>query len=85
MAAHQAPPSLGFSRQEHWSGLPFLSPSLGLDTFIYTFKQAFVQDIVIEYLVGAKVYSEKRAMWEANYEGNSVSERFSFSTSSTTF
>ena len=26
MAAHQALPSLGFSRQEHWSGLPFPSP-----------------------------------------------------------
>ena len=26
MAAHLAPPSLGFSRQEHWSGLPFPSP-----------------------------------------------------------
>ena len=26
MAAHQAPPSLGFSRQEHWSGLPFPPP-----------------------------------------------------------
>ena len=26
MAAHQAPLSLGFSRQDHWSGLPF--PSL---------------------------------------------------------
>ena len=26
-AAHQAPPFLGFSRQEYWSGLPF--PSLG--------------------------------------------------------
>ena len=26
MAAHQAPPSLGFPRQEHWSGLPFPSP-----------------------------------------------------------
>ena len=25
-AAHKAPPSLGFSRQEHWSGLPFPSP-----------------------------------------------------------
>ena len=25
-AAHQAPPSLGFSRQEHWSGLPFPCP-----------------------------------------------------------
>ena len=26
MAAHQATSSLGFSRQEHWSGLPFPSP-----------------------------------------------------------
>ena len=25
-AAYQAPPSLGFSRPEHWSGLPFPSP-----------------------------------------------------------
>ena len=25
-AAHQAPPSLGFSRQEYWSGLPFPAP-----------------------------------------------------------
>ena len=25
-AAHQAPLSLGFSRQEHWSGLPLPSP-----------------------------------------------------------
>ena len=25
-AAHQASPSMGFSRQEHWSGLPFPSP-----------------------------------------------------------
>ena len=28
MAAHQAPPSLGFSRQEYWSGLPFPSPMM---------------------------------------------------------
>ena len=25
IVAHQAPPSMGFSRQEYWSGLPFLS------------------------------------------------------------
>ena len=25
--AYQAPPSMGFSRQEHWSGLPFPSPA----------------------------------------------------------
>ena len=24
--AHQAPPSMEFSRQEYWSGLPFASP-----------------------------------------------------------
>ena len=27
--AHQAPLSMGFSRQEYWSGLPFPSPYLG--------------------------------------------------------
>ena len=26
-AAHQPPPSTGFSRQEYWSGLPFSSPA----------------------------------------------------------
>ena len=26
-AAHQAPPSLGFSRQEYWSGVPLPSPN----------------------------------------------------------
>ena len=30
-AAHQAPPSLGFSRKEHWSGLPSPSPELILE------------------------------------------------------
>ena len=27
-AAHQVPPSMGFSRQEYWSGLPFPSPGI---------------------------------------------------------
>ena len=26
-AAHQAPPSMGFSRQEDWSGVPLPSPT----------------------------------------------------------
>ena len=29
MAAHQALPSLGFSKQEYWNGLPFPSPMHG--------------------------------------------------------
>ena len=28
---HQAPPSVGFSRQEYWNGLPFPSPGDLLD------------------------------------------------------
>ena len=28
-AAYQAPPSMGFSRQEYWSGVPLPSPNLG--------------------------------------------------------
>ena len=30
-AAHQAPPSMGFSRQEYWSGVPLPSPWLPWD------------------------------------------------------
>ena len=29
-AAHQAPPSMGFSRQEYWSGVPLPSPHMCL-------------------------------------------------------
>ena len=30
-AAYQAPPSMGFSRQEYWSGLPLPSPVPGIE------------------------------------------------------
>ena len=30
IAAYQAPPSMGFSKQEYWSGVPFPSPMLVL-------------------------------------------------------
>ena len=33
-AAHQAPPSMGFPRQEHWSGLPLPSPGDLIDPWI---------------------------------------------------
>ena len=33
-AAHQAPPSMGFSRQEDWSGVPSPSPTTSIVTFI---------------------------------------------------
>ena len=42
MAAHQAPLSLGFSRQEHWSGLPFPSP--GHESEKWKWSRSFVFD-----------------------------------------
>ena len=32
-AAHQAPPSMGFARQEYWSGVPLPSPHNGIISF----------------------------------------------------
>ena len=31
-AAYQVPPSMGFSRQEYWSGVPLPSPVLIMDS-----------------------------------------------------
>ena len=40
--SHQAPPSLGFSRQEHWSGLPF--PSLMHESEKWKWSRSVVCD-----------------------------------------
>ena len=40
-AAYQAPPSMGFSRQEYWSGVPLPSPFWTRLIFIY-FEKAFI-------------------------------------------
>ena len=37
-AAFQASPSMGFSRQEYWSGVPLLSPPLSTRSFLMSFK-----------------------------------------------
>ena len=37
-AAFQAPPSMGFSRQEYWSGVPLPSPSLYICVHINIYK-----------------------------------------------
>ena len=39
-AAYQAPPSMGFSRQEYWSGVP-LSSLLGLNNFLIILYDVF--------------------------------------------
>ena len=38
---HQAPPSIGFSRQEYWSGVPLPSPSISLGPLFRLFWKDF--------------------------------------------
>ena len=45
--AHQAPLSLGFSKQEYWSGLPFLSPGDLLDPGIEPRSPALQADSLL--------------------------------------
>ena len=44
IVAHQAPPPVGFSRQEYWSGLPFTSPGDLPDTGIEPGSPTFQAD-----------------------------------------
>ena len=50
-AAHQAPPSMGFSRQEYWSGVPLPSPGKMLQHY-YTYTS------VIPVSLGVMVQTE---------------------------
>ena len=39
-AAYQAPPSMGFSRQEYWNGVPLPSPGYTQGPYIHTLRKA---------------------------------------------
>ena len=41
-AAHQAPPSMGFSRQEYWSGVPLPSPYFRASISKYLCKDIYI-------------------------------------------
>ena len=45
--ACQPPPSMGFSRQEYWSGLPFLSPTYLPDPGIELLSPALQADFIV--------------------------------------
>ena len=44
-AAYQAPPSMGFSRQEYWSGVPLLSPRI-LECVAIPFSRDFPNPVI---------------------------------------
>ena len=44
-AAHQAPPSMGFSRQEYWSGVPL--PSLNHSIlYVLSMRELYIELVV---------------------------------------
>ena len=63
--AYQAPPSMGFSRQEYWSGLPFPSPGDLLNPGIEPGSPALQADALPSEPQGK---SEK----ESKYEGEKI-------------
>ena len=68
MAAHQAPPFLGFSRQEYWSGLPF--SSLSIEILIFPL-------VVVSGTISITIYS-RLIMCLALYEALSVEWQMTF-------
>ena len=67
-AAYQAPPSMGFSRQEYWSGLPLPSPMTNLDSiskrrdFTLVTKVHLVKAIVFPVVTyGCEIWTIKKA------------------------
>ena len=57
-AAHQAPPSMGFSRQEYWSGLPLPSPWTQMS------NHNFLQYVYLE--VGLHLQHSQKTEWPSS-------------------
>ena len=56
-AAYQAPLSMGFSRQEYWSGLPLRSANevyLETKIILSTFLPVYLQNIVLHLSLGGR-------------------------------
>ena len=62
MAAHQAPLSTGLSRQEYWSGLPFLSP-LVIFTVEQTLSFTFILFMHTQIHLGKKITYTSRIIY----------------------
>ena len=81
-AAYQAPPSMGFSRQEYWSGVPLPSPSTALESMLsrnycsHPFRSVkliiwLVKDKFRKLLLDEKKQGRGREIWQ-NYRNRNI-------------
>ena len=61
-AAYQAPPSMGFSRQEYWSGVPL--PSL---RYMYSLWESPVEEVQWRHLGSKNTYTKNKKVISLNY------------------
>ena len=65
-AAYQSPPSMGFSRQEYWSGVPLPSPMTNLDSILKNRDITLPTSVRV---VKAMVFSSSHVwMWELDHK-----------------
>ena len=64
IVAYQAPPSMGFSRQECWSGLPFPSPGILPNPGIEPGSPALQADALPSELPGKPTRCEELTYWK---------------------
>ena len=71
-AAHQAPPSMEFTRQEHWSGVPWPSPTMEYYSAIKrnTFESVLMRWINLGFLCRMKSEREKQIIYINAYIWN---------------
>ena len=73
-AAHQAPPSLGSSRQEHWGGLPFPSPVHESEMWKWSCSVVF-DWVICGDLDGPRVYHTEWSKSEKNLQISYINTR----------
>ena len=65
-AAHQAPPSLGLSRQEHWSGLPFPSPMHESEKWKWSWVWLFVTPWTVAHQAPPSMGFSRQEYWSCH-------------------
>ena len=75
---YQAPPSMGFSRQEYWSGLPFPPPGDFPDPGIETGSPALQANVLISEPLGYLKLSALKMTLEKNMYSKGLIELILF-------